>query len=90
MAAAKSLTPAEIQNALAFIASGANPERNRCLFLMSVMAGLRVSATFQHSPQPTQSFHRQHTDTAFLLAVQAGGYKCQQPQRQKDLPNQLG
>ena len=39
MAAAKSLTPAEIQNALAFIASGANPERNRCLFLMSVMAG---------------------------------------------------
>ena len=43
MAAAKSLTPAEIQNALAFIAHGANPERNRCLFLMSVMAGLRVS-----------------------------------------------
>ena len=43
MAAAKSLTPAEIQNALAFIAGGANPERNRCLFLMSVMAGLRVS-----------------------------------------------
>ena len=43
MAAAKSLTPAEIQNTLAFIASGANPERNRCLFLMSVMAGLRVS-----------------------------------------------
>ncbi len=43
MAAAKSLTPAEIQTLLAFIARGANPERNRCLFLMSVMAGLRVS-----------------------------------------------
>ncbi len=43
MAAAKSLTPAEIQQVLDYIAHSANAERNRCLFLMSVMAGLRVS-----------------------------------------------
>ena len=43
MAAAKSLTPAEIQTALAYINSCANAPRNRCLFLMSVMAGFRVS-----------------------------------------------
>jgi integrase/recombinase XerD len=43
MAAAKSLTPAEIQTVLAHIASSANAQRNRCLFLMSVMAGFRVS-----------------------------------------------
>ena len=43
MAAAKSLTPAEIQQVLDYIANGANAARNRCLFLMSVMAGLRVS-----------------------------------------------
>ena len=43
MAAAKSLTPAEIQQVLDYIASSANAARNRCLFLMSVMAGLRVS-----------------------------------------------
>ena len=43
MAAAKSLTPAEIQQVLDYIAHSANSARNRCLFLMSVMAGLRVS-----------------------------------------------
>ena len=43
MATAKSLTPAEIQQVLDYIASSANAARNRCLFLMSVMAGLRVS-----------------------------------------------
>ena len=43
MAAAKSLTPAEIQQVLDYIAGNANAARNRCLFLMSVMAGLRVS-----------------------------------------------
>jgi hypothetical protein len=36
MAAAKSLTPAEIQQVLDYIASSANAARNRCLFLMSV------------------------------------------------------
>ena len=43
MAAAKSLTPAEIQQVLDYIASSANAQRNRCLFLMSAMAGFRVS-----------------------------------------------
>ena len=43
MAAAKSLTPPEIQTVLTHITSKANAERNRCLFLMSVMAGFRVS-----------------------------------------------
>lgn len=43
MAAAKSLTPAEIQQVLDYIAKGTNAARNRCLFLMSFMAGLRVS-----------------------------------------------
>jgi integrase/recombinase XerD len=43
MAAAKSLTPAEIQQVLEHIAANANAARNRSLFLMSVMAGLRVS-----------------------------------------------
>jgi integrase/recombinase XerD len=43
MAAAKSLTPAEIQQVLDYIASSANAARNRCLFLMSAMAGFRVS-----------------------------------------------
>jgi integrase/recombinase XerD len=43
MAAAKSLTPEEIQQVLDYIASSANAARNRCLFLMSVMASLRVS-----------------------------------------------
>jgi integrase/recombinase XerD len=43
MAAAKSLTTAEIQNVLDYIAANANAKRNRCMFLMSVMAGLRVS-----------------------------------------------
>ena len=43
MAAAKSLTPTEIQQVLDYISNKPNAERNRCLFLMSVMAGLRVS-----------------------------------------------
>ncbi len=43
MAAAKSLTPEEIQQVLDYIAQNANAARNRCLLLMSVMAGLRVS-----------------------------------------------
>ena len=43
MAAAKSLTPAEIQQVLDYIAHNTNAARNRCLFLMSVMAGMRVS-----------------------------------------------
>lgn len=43
MAAAKSLTPTEIQQVLDYIASRAHAARNRCLFLMSVMAGFRVS-----------------------------------------------
>jgi integrase/recombinase XerD len=43
MAAAKSLTPDEVQQVLAHIAHSANSQRNRCLFLMSAMAGFRVS-----------------------------------------------
>ena len=52
MAAAKSLTPAEIQNALAFIAHGANPERNRCLFLMSALMATSNSPTHGHPKFP--------------------------------------
>lgn len=43
MAAAKSLTPAEIQRVLEHIAHNANPQRNRVMFLLTAMAGLRVS-----------------------------------------------
>lgn len=43
MAAAKSLTPADIERVLQHISSNANAQRNRCMFLVSVMAGLRVS-----------------------------------------------
>ena len=40
MAAAKSLTPAEIQQVLDYIASGANAARNRCLFFNERNGGL--------------------------------------------------
>lgn len=43
MAAAKSLTPADIERVLHYISTQANAQRNRCMFLVSVMAGLRVS-----------------------------------------------
>jgi integrase/recombinase XerD len=43
MATAKSLTPADIERVLQHIHSNANAARNRCMFLVSVMAGLRVS-----------------------------------------------
>jgi integrase/recombinase XerD len=43
MAAAKSLTPAEIERVLDYIAHNANPQRNRVMFLLTAMAGLRVS-----------------------------------------------
>lgn len=42
MAAAKSLTPADIERVLQHISTHANAVRNRCMFLVSVMAGLRV------------------------------------------------
>jgi integrase/recombinase XerD len=43
MATAKSLTSADIERVLQHIHSNANAQRNRCMFLVSVMAGLRVS-----------------------------------------------
>ena len=43
MAAAKSLTPAELQQVLAYIANNSNAARNRAMFLMTAAAGLRVS-----------------------------------------------
>ena len=43
MAAAKSLTPAEIERVLAYIAKNNNAHRNRVMFLLTAMAGLRVS-----------------------------------------------
>jgi integrase/recombinase XerD len=43
MAAAKSLTTAEIQRVLDYIAQNANAQRNRVMFLLTAMAGLRVS-----------------------------------------------
>lgn len=43
MATAKSLTPADIERVLQHINTQANAQRNRCMFLVSVMAGLRVS-----------------------------------------------
>ena len=43
MAAAKSLTHAEIERALGYIASNANATRNRVMFLLTTNAGLRVS-----------------------------------------------
>lgn len=43
MSAAKSLTASEIEQVLQYISSNANAVRNRAMFLMSVLAGLRVS-----------------------------------------------
>jgi integrase/recombinase XerD len=43
MAAAKSLTPAEIERVLDYIAHNTNSQRNRIMFLLTAMAGLRVS-----------------------------------------------
>ena len=43
MAAAKSLTHAEIERALEYIAGNANAQRNRVMFLLTTNAGLRVS-----------------------------------------------
>jgi integrase/recombinase XerD len=42
MATAKSLTPAEITKALDYIAQNTNAKRNRVMFLLTAMAGLRV------------------------------------------------
>lgn len=42
MAAAKSLTPAELERVLAYISTQPNAPRNRCMLLMTVAAGLRV------------------------------------------------
>jgi len=43
MAAAKSLTQEEISKVLAYIADNAYAQRNRVMFLLTAMAGLRVS-----------------------------------------------
>jgi integrase/recombinase XerD len=43
MATAKSLTTAEIDTVLAYIAANPNAQRNRVMFLFTAMAGLRVS-----------------------------------------------
>ena len=43
MAAAKSLTPAEIERVLNYIQHNKFAERNRAMFLLTAMAGLRVS-----------------------------------------------
>lgn len=43
MAAAKSLTPAEIERVLNYIQQNKFAERNRAMFLLTAMAGLRVS-----------------------------------------------
>jgi len=42
MAAAKSLTPEEIQKVLNYIAQHSNPLRNRVMFLCTAQAGMRV------------------------------------------------
>lgn len=43
MAAAKSLTPAELEQVLAYISTRAYAQRNRVMLLMTVAAGLRVN-----------------------------------------------
>ena len=43
MAAAQSLTPAELQTVLAYTASQPYAQRNRAMLMMTVAAGLRVS-----------------------------------------------
>ena len=42
MATAKSLTPAELERVLSYIAQHPNAERNRLMLMIGVMAGLRV------------------------------------------------
>jgi integrase/recombinase XerD len=43
MAAAKSLTSAEIEKVLTYISTQANAQRNRVMFCVTMLAGLRVS-----------------------------------------------
>ncbi len=43
MAAAKSLTPAELQRVLAYIETQPNAQRNRAMLMMTVAAGLRAN-----------------------------------------------
>jgi len=43
LTAAKSLTPADIDKVLHYISKNSNAQRNRCMLLMTIMAGLRVS-----------------------------------------------
>ena len=43
MATAKSLTPAEIEKVLAHISESSNPQRNRAMFMVGLMAGLRCN-----------------------------------------------
>lgn len=43
MATAKALTTAEVEQVLQFISQSANAERNKLMFMMTVLAGLRVS-----------------------------------------------
>jgi integrase/recombinase XerD len=43
MAAAKSLTPAELEQVLNYISTQPNALRNRVMLLVTVAAGLRVS-----------------------------------------------
>jgi len=47
MAQAKSLTQQDIDKVLTYIASHANATRNRAMFLLTVLAGLRVSEVAQ-------------------------------------------
>jgi len=43
MATPKSLTPADVERVLTHIATSANAERNRAMFLMGLLSGLRVN-----------------------------------------------
>ena len=43
MATAKSLTPAEIEKVISYISTQANAQRNRTMFCVTMLAGLRVS-----------------------------------------------
>ena len=47
MAQAKSLTQQDIDTVLAYTASRSNAVRNRVMFLLTVLAGLRVSEVAQ-------------------------------------------
>ena len=48
MATPKSLTPAEVERVLAHIATSANAERNRAMFLMGLL-----SVSYTHLTLPT-------------------------------------